>query len=97
MSDRISSWSCDHPKLCNDRSYDVSKIINSKKFEKSEPNGMTATVVKMTILERSLILRRKDQRKNTFPVYSHVRPGLQVFMRSHVILFDVPEQFNSVN
>ena len=63
MSDRISSWSCDHPKLCNDRSYDVSKIINSKKFEKSEPNGMTATVVKMTILERSLILRRKDQRK----------------------------------
>ena len=80
MSDHISSWSYDHCKLCNDRSYDISKIINSKKFEKSEPNGMTATVVKMTNLEWSLILRRKDQRKNTFPVYSHVRLGLQVHM-----------------
>ena len=78
MSDHISSWSYDHCKLCNDRSYDISKIINSKKFEKSEPNGITATVVKMTIREWSFILRRKNERSNQFPVYSHVRQGFQI-------------------
>ena len=39
---------------------------------------MTATVVKMTIREWSLILRRKNERSNQFPVYSHVRQGFQI-------------------